>query len=72
MFPDKQVSNWHPKMKQNIWELSGLFEGDIMEAEPEEIHEKGIERNAVIDETLLWPEATVPYYISSDFGNTHF
>ena len=49
------MSTWHPKMKQNIWELSGLFEGDIMESEPTELQEKGIERNAVIDETLLWP-----------------
>lgn len=54
-------------MKQNIWELSGLFEGDIMEAEPEPERRES-QRNAVLDETLRWPDAVVPYYISSEFG----
>ncbi|KAG8288533.1 hypothetical protein J6590_016657 [Homalodisca vitripennis] len=59
---DKLIDEWHPSMKQNIWELSGLLEGDIMEP-----HSEMSERNAAIDETLRWPDGEVPYHISSDF-----
>lgn len=67
LISDRRISSWHPKMKQNIWELSGLFEGDIMEAEPQPERRES-QRNAVLDETLRWPDALVPYYISSEFG----
>lgn len=53
-------------MKQNIWELSGLFEGDIMEPSSEMS-----ERNAVLDDSLRWPDNTVPYHISKDFGKRY-
>jgi hypothetical protein len=76
---DKQIDTWHPGMKQNIWELSGLFEGDIMEshegAESRSYPSRGrvpvmAERNGVIDESLRWPGGEVPYYISKDFGES--
>lgn len=55
--------------KQNIWELSGLLEGDIMEdydAAPPEV-----ERNAVRDYSAKWPGGVVPYHISDDFGESN-
>ncbi|XP_054258891.1 zinc metalloproteinase nas-13-like [Macrosteles quadrilineatus] len=72
---DKHIDTWHPGMKQNIWELSGLFEGDIMEPHDEvqgRSRPRGrvpvmAERNGVIDDSLRWPGGEVPYYISSDF-----
>lgn len=58
------MNDWHPNDKQNIWELSGLHEGDIMEEE----ESQQLARNAVLDETKRWPGAVVPYYISKEFG----
>lgn len=42
-----------------IWEKSGLFEGDIMSYNPDT-------RNGVIDESLRWDNATIPFYIEED------
>ncbi|XP_055372804.1 zinc metalloproteinase nas-14 [Condylostylus longicornis] len=45
---------WNPNMETNIWETSELFEGDIMLYNT---------RNAILNDTLIWPDAIVPYYI---------
>lgn len=44
----------------NIWEESGLFEGDIMTY-------GGLMRNGISSEERRWPNATVPYYIDDSF-----
>uniref|UniRef100_A0A1B6E272 Metalloendopeptidase n=2 Tax=Clastoptera arizonana TaxID=38151 RepID=A0A1B6E272_9HEMI len=53
-------SVWTPDSKINIWELSGLHEGDIMLSHDED------PRNALIDTDKMWPKGIVPYYISED------
>ncbi|XP_066601246.1 seminal metalloprotease 1 [Prorops nasuta] len=45
-----------------IWELSGLYEGDIM-IHPESPH---YEKNGVLDSTMRWHGGVVPYYIVED------
>ncbi|CRK99150.1 CLUMA_CG012504, isoform A [Clunio marinus] len=42
-----------------IWEKSGLYEGDIMTYSNEI-------RNGILNETLRWPNATIPFYIEED------
>lgn len=58
-------------MKQNIWELSGLFEGDIMDSRAMGVPEMS-SRNGVKDGSLRWPGGEVPYNIHSDFGKSNF
>jgi hypothetical protein len=45
----------------NVWELSGLEEGDIMQ-------EPGEARNAVRDPQSLWKDATIPYILDPTFS----
>lgn len=47
----------------NIWEHSGLFEGDIMLYQT-----KQSIKNGLIDPAAKWPNATVPYYIDDGFS----
>ncbi|XP_013112260.2 low choriolytic enzyme [Stomoxys calcitrans] len=55
---------WNDNHEDNIWEHSGLFEGDIM------LHREYL-RNGLLNEKATWPEATVPFYIDSqDFNQT--
>ena len=55
------IANWHPK-QGNVWELSGLFEGDIMAVD-------GIRKNALLDKRSRWKDAIIPYQIEKDdFG----
>ncbi|KOC64282.1 Astacin, partial [Habropoda laboriosa] len=61
-----RVSTWKETDKQNVWELSGLHEGDIMLNEDEE--DIGTQ-NGVLDQKLRWPGGIIPYYIKEDgFG----
>ncbi|XP_055603801.1 seminal metalloprotease 1-like [Uranotaenia lowii] len=46
--------------ENNPWELSGLFEGDILLDSP------AATRNGILNEALRWPNATIPYYIEDD------
>ncbi|GLH15191.1 Seminal metalloprotease 1 [Gryllus bimaculatus] len=55
-----QVAHWSPEDKLNVWEMSGLFEGDIMMPDNTDF------RNVVLDGNKYWPEATVPYYIEKE------
>lgn len=50
---------------ENVWELSGLHEGDIM------IHPDSQSwKNGLLDATARWPGGIVPYFIQEDdFGN---
>ncbi|XP_058450595.1 low choriolytic enzyme-like [Malaya genurostris] len=43
----------------NPWELSGLFEGDIL-LDSQQV------RNGILNESARWTEATVPYYIDEE------
>ncbi|XP_022194298.2 zinc metalloproteinase nas-13 [Nilaparvata lugens] len=56
------INSWKPSSRQNIWELSGQFEGDIM-LEANEIDAK----NIIITEEKRWLNATMAYHIHEDF-----
>ncbi|XP_014240061.1 zinc metalloproteinase nas-13 [Cimex lectularius] len=58
----REIDEWSPSDKRNIWELSGLFEGDIMTDGSNEVS-----RNALRDSSAKWPGGVVPYHISDDF-----
>lgn len=58
------MNAWRPELGTNIWEHSGLFEGDIMMYTPKRIPTK----NGLIDEAAKWPMAIVPYYIDDSFS----
>ncbi|KAI4457853.1 discoidin cub egf laminin and zinc metalloprotease domain containing [Holotrichia oblita] len=45
--------------KQNVWELSGQFEGDIVLTRAQ--------RNGLLDSTYKWENNEIPYELSSDF-----
>lgn len=57
---------WKPSDGTNVWELSGLFEGDIM------LYTKQPNKNGLIDETYRWPNATIPYYIDEAFSECDY
>jgi len=58
------INSWRPSDPQNVWELSGLHEGDIM------IHPNSPSKNGLLDATARWPAGVVPYFIEeNDFGN---
>ncbi|XP_047116673.1 zinc metalloproteinase nas-14-like [Schistocerca piceifrons] len=58
-----KVSSWSPNDEVNVWEMSGLFEGDIMMAEDNNI------KNIILDEDKYWPSGVLPYYIvEEDFS----
>jgi len=62
------IKSWSPNNLQNVWELSGLHEGDIM------IHPNSPSwKNGLLDATARWPGGIVPYFIQEDdFGNSSF
>ncbi|XP_012282356.1 zinc metalloproteinase nas-15 [Orussus abietinus] len=54
----ERLRSWTPSEKGNLWELSGLDEGDIM------FHpDSPFSKNGLLNETARWPEGVVPYYI---------
>lgn len=55
------MSDWTPNDPFNVWELSGLKEGDIMEDGPNA-------KNVVSDPQTLWKDATIPYIIEPTFS----
>ncbi|KAG7188501.1 hypothetical protein KM043_008136 [Ampulex compressa] len=56
-----RINSWTPDEVQNVWEWSGLHEGDIM------LHPKGKgSKNGLLDSTSRWPAGIVPYYIEED------
>ncbi|XP_069703747.1 hatching enzyme 1.2-like [Periplaneta americana] len=59
-----RVATWTPKDKNNAWELSGQFEGDIM------VTEDSDGKNALQDDNARWDKAVIPYYIEKiDFSD---
>ncbi|XP_011300427.1 zinc metalloproteinase nas-13 [Fopius arisanus] len=56
----ERVKSWTPEDKGNVWELSGLLEGDIM---------TNPQKNGLLDKAMRWPSGIVPFYIKEeDFG----
>jgi hypothetical protein len=53
------VAAWSPEDKNNAWELSGQFEGDIM------LYENAGLKNVLQDDNARWPKAVVPYFINN-------
>ncbi|XP_006557885.2 zinc metalloproteinase nas-13 isoform X2 [Apis mellifera] len=60
VFCANRIKSWRKTDKQNIWELSGLYEGDIMTTEEDEI------KNGLIKTAFRWPGGVVPYYIKEE------
>ncbi|KAI4481328.1 hypothetical protein M0804_009448 [Polistes exclamans] len=58
----RRINSWKPEDPENVWELSGLYQGDIMLP----LNHKGSNRNGLLDTTTRWPNATVPYYIEEE------
>ncbi|XP_044599249.1 seminal metalloprotease 1 [Cotesia glomerata] len=56
----KRVNEWSTDDIENVWELSGLFEGDIMPNSDSKI------RNGLVDEAMRWPNGSIPVYIDRD------
>lgn len=60
-----RIKCWSSGEKQYLWELSGLYEGDIMLDE-----QNKASKNGLVGTAYRWPRAIVPYYIrEEDFGN---
>lgn len=63
----QRTSAWHPDDDENIWELSGLYEGDMMI-----YRESDMEKNGLLDASTRWPGGIVPYHIADSFcEHTH-
>jgi len=67
--PAANIKSWSPNNIQNVWELSGLYEGDIM-IHPDSPMDSPW-KNGLLDATARWPGGVVPYFIQEDdFGNS--
>ncbi|XP_043258686.1 seminal metalloprotease 1 [Colletes gigas] len=56
-----RIRSWTKADEQNLWELSGLYEGDIMlTGEPDE------SKNGLVKTASRWPGGIVPYYIKEE------
>lgn len=58
---ESEIDSWSPELGTNVWEHSGLYEGDIM------VYGK----NGLIDTEARWTNSTVPYYIDETFSKFH-
>ncbi|XP_033220934.1 astacin-like [Belonocnema kinseyi] len=57
----KRLKAWKPEDKQNIWELSGLHEGDIILPAP------GLaNKNGLLNDNLRWTDGVVPYFLKEE------
>lgn len=54
----RSIAAWSPEHRNNVWELSGHYEGDIV------LH--NFARNGVINKSERWPKGVIPYYIIED------
>lgn len=54
-----QIDAWTPGSETNVWEHSGLFEGDIM------LYSDN--RNGLVNTSRRWPNATIPFHIDDSF-----
>ncbi|XP_008214355.2 zinc metalloproteinase nas-13-like [Nasonia vitripennis] len=55
----EQLKKWKPEDDNNIWELSGLYQGDMMGFDK-------LGKNGLLDETARWPDAVIPYNIDQE------
>ncbi|KAF4524240.1 hypothetical protein B566_EDAN008786 [Ephemera danica] len=58
-----RIASWSPLERNNVWELSGLHEGDIMQ----DNRPGPAGRNAMRDPESLWTDATIPYILEPTF-----
>ncbi|KAL2735847.1 seminal metalloprotease 1-like [Vespula squamosa] len=58
----RRINSWKPEDPENIWELSGLYQGDIMLSPNNKISS----RNGILDTATRWPNGIVPYYIEEE------
>ncbi|XP_048504685.1 seminal metalloprotease 1 [Athalia rosae] len=58
----RRIEQWKPDDKEQLWELSGLYEGDIM------VHPEGraLSKNGLIDPEARWPRGIVPFYVQEE------
>jgi len=52
------LRNWDFAREENVWERSGLLEGDIMV-----LPKRNELRNVVLSDYYNWPNATIPYVL---------
>jgi hypothetical protein len=52
------LRNWDFAREENVWERSGLLEGDIMV-----LPKRNELRNVVLSDYFNWPNATIPYVL---------
>jgi hypothetical protein len=52
------LRNWDFAREENVWEQSGLLEGDIMV-----LPKRNELRNVVLSDYYNWPNATIPYVL---------
>ncbi|GLH15189.1 Metalloendopeptidase [Gryllus bimaculatus] len=60
-----KIAHWSKRDKTNPWELGGLYQGDIMEADNLDT------RSGMENPGARWPGGIVPYYIQKGFFNGH-
>ncbi|XP_046836940.1 seminal metalloprotease 1-like [Vespa crabro] len=58
----RRINSWKPEDPENIWELSGLYQGDIMLSPNNKISG----RNGILDTATRWPNGIIPYYIEEE------
>ncbi|XP_017768142.1 PREDICTED: zinc metalloproteinase nas-4-like [Nicrophorus vespilloides] len=58
-----RLSNWKEGDKQNVWEVSGQYQGDIV------LNQK--QRNGLIHEVYRWPDNEVPYEFDPSLSEEH-
>lgn len=60
---EQRINEWNDDNQENIWELSGQFEGDIV---LDTRH-----RNGLIGPTKLWVDNTVIYGFQGNFSKLY-
>ncbi|XP_058788816.1 zinc metalloproteinase nas-13-like [Phymastichus coffea] len=56
---EEKMNKWKPEDDNYIWELSGLYEGDMMGISK-------VGKNGILDVAKRWPDAVIPYHIEED------
>ncbi|XP_034945871.1 zinc metalloproteinase nas-13 isoform X2 [Chelonus insularis] len=59
----KDINHWSDNDSLNVWELSGLFEGDIV---INDVDTNVIAKNGLVNKTMQWTYGIIPYMINSD------
>lgn len=54
---------------ENIEQLSGQYQGDMVLSEKQERVLKGMDRTGLIDVNMRWPDKIVPYVLSDVFDD---